>query len=50
VTDVDGNTKLPFDDLLYELDTGENSSGVGEGLEDEHRLDAGSYTPMVVCA
>jgi hypothetical protein len=45
---VGGNTKLPFDDLLYELDTDQNPSGISEFLEAEHRLKAEFYAPMVL--
>jgi hypothetical protein len=40
--------KLPFDDLLRELDTDENPSGIGEFLEAEHRLDAGFHASMIL--
>ena len=43
---MDGNTELLFDNLLRELNTDENPSGIEEFLEAEHRLNAGFHASM----
>ena len=43
-----GNTKLSFANLVHKLDPDENSSGIGEFLEAEHRLDAEFHASMIL--
>jgi hypothetical protein len=48
VTDMSGNTGLPFEDLLHEFDTDQNPSRVVEALEAEHWLNTEFHAPMVL--
>jgi hypothetical protein len=48
MTEMSGNPKLPFDDLLHQLDTNQNPSSVIKLLEAKHRLHAKFYTPMIL--
>ena len=46
--ETSGNTKLIFDNLLHEFNAHENSSGVVESLESEHRLGVEFDAPVVL--
>jgi hypothetical protein len=48
VTEMSGNTELPFEDLLHEFDTDQNPSRVVEALEAEHWLNTEFHAPMVL--